>query len=767
MWLTNHLATIIFTLFIVSSIDEKYSSPLLLSQETEINDQTSVLFNEANRLYQLKQSRDVLALVDGADPKEPGYAEFLNIVGISALACRELEKAEIFLREAIQVKSDVALYFNNLGAVLIHLKRLDEAEACYRQALTLMLEYPEAHHNLSLLLMSQGRLKEGLQRYEQRYHPALGNPNSVAPFHLPFPQWRGQSLQGKSILLWPEQGYGDKIQFCCYCAELKRLGASRITLVCDGLVMPLLKTLSDVDAVVFKEEVDSLQTHDYWSLLLSLPLHCGTTLENIPADLPYLHASIERIARYLPLLPASGLKVGLVWKGASGHPNYNNRSLPHLSMLAPLWLIAGISFISLQKGQAEDEAVALMEGQPILALGKHIQDFADTAAIVSQLDLVICVDTSIAHLAGAMNKSCWVLLSAIQTDWRWFQESSDTPWYPEVMRLFRQKVDGNWAAVISDVVLALADWQRETHKLRILSPTNLEHYQWAEEVFASFTAQEIKTAKTDPSLESGKNTLSESFLPSSQKSPVNALIQEMNGLYLQGRFNEALALAEEAESREGGNADFLNAAAICAISAGEHELAESLLRRALDIKPDVPEAYNNLGLVLTELKYFNEAETCYRQALFLKSDYAYGYNNLGELFRKLMRYDEAESCFRQALTINLDYPEAHQNLSMLLNTLGRFTEGWQRHEQRYHPALTSMNTAAPFHLPFPQWRGQPLQGKSILLWPEQGHGDQIQFCRYCAELEAVRRGLDHTDLRWLSQGFVQNFGRCRCGAWQG
>jgi hypothetical protein len=215
-----------------------------------------------------------------------------------------------------------------------------------------------------------------------------------------------------------------------------------------------------VDAVV--TDPAKVPAHDYWSFSLSLPLHFATTVDTIPvAKLPYVHALPDRIAQWRDCLPAASVrKVGLVWKGQSQHKNDANRSLPSLASLAPLWSVPGVTFISLQKGQGEEEAAQPPAGQPLLALGAEMTDFSDAAAIVSELDLVICVDTAIAHLAGAMNKPCWVLLPAIGTDWRWQLDRRDSPWYPSI-RLFRQSDAEDWRTTISEVATALRAWANE------------------------------------------------------------------------------------------------------------------------------------------------------------------------------------------------------------------------------------------------------------------------------------------------------------------
>jgi hypothetical protein len=191
---------------------------------------------------------------------------------------------------------------------------------------------------------------------------------------------------------------------------------------------------------------------------LSLPLYFGTTLQTIPARVPYLSPLRERVEHWRKKFPFDGLRVGLVWKGSVLHDNDENRSLLHISALSPLWSVPGVTFVSLQKGQGEDDASHPPVGQPLIPLGRDIQDFADTAAIVARLDLIICVDTAIAHVAGALAKACWVMLPAIHTDWRWLKDQSDSPWYPKGMRLFRQSKFNDWTDVVEEVTVALKSW---------------------------------------------------------------------------------------------------------------------------------------------------------------------------------------------------------------------------------------------------------------------------------------------------------------------
>lgn len=387
----------------------------------------------------------------------PDYAEAHNNLGILLKGDGRLAEAEATYRRALELQPDRAEIHNNLGIMLKTNRRLAEAEAAHRCALALQPDYVEARLSLCLLLLSTGRYAEAWPLYESRYAPE--RKTLVVPFPtLPWPRWQGESLAGKSLVIWPEQGFGDYIQFVRYASLLKARGVSRLTLLCRAPLAPLLETVEGVDAVVTEES--RLPAHDYWCFVLSLPLRFSVTADTMgKAPTPYVHALPARVARWQKRLPARGRKVGLAWKGSPGHGNDAHRSLPGLASLAPLWRVPGVAFISLQKGQGEEEASSPPAGQPLTALGAQMEDFADAAAIVSQLDLVICVDTAVAHLAGALGKPCWVLLPAMDTDWRWLLERTDSPWYPS-LRLFRQSNLEDWRQTVDEVAKALKDWAR-------------------------------------------------------------------------------------------------------------------------------------------------------------------------------------------------------------------------------------------------------------------------------------------------------------------
>ncbi|MBF0180688.1 MAG: glycosyltransferase family protein [Magnetococcales bacterium] len=322
-------------------------------------------------------------------------------------------------------------------------KHSREAEAAYRHALRLHPGHADASWNLGLLLLSLGRLQEGWPLYEYRYHPQRQD-RQVIPHPWPFPQWQGEELTGKSLLVVCEQGFGDAIQFCRF---LPLLPAARITLLCHEVLIPLLATLPGVDHLTHR--IDQVGRHDFWTFLLSIPRHQNT----IPAPTP-LTPDRERIAHWRARLPRAGLRVGLVWRGSPANGVDAHRSLPGLPLLAPLWQVPGVTFISLQKGHGEEEAAHPPSDQPLLPIGPLLRDFADTAAVVAQLDLVIGVDTAVVHLAATLGTPCWILLPW-QADWRWMQTGATSPWYPHDTRLFRQPAPHAWDEVIREVTQAL------------------------------------------------------------------------------------------------------------------------------------------------------------------------------------------------------------------------------------------------------------------------------------------------------------------------
>lgn len=364
---------------------------------------------------------------------------------------KRLAEAEACLAEALDIDEASPDLWSRLGALYAAMRRDDEAGRAFQTALMIAPDHAEARFNASYLLLRQGRFEAGWAALEARdWYAGLAA-------RLPCPRWQGEALQGLSVLVGFEAGHGDMIMFSRFAAALKARGAARVTLLCHPALRRLFASLEAVDRVVaFDEELPADERWDLWTPPLSIPFHLGTRLETLPATLPYLRAEPGLMAHWRPRLPGEGLRVGLVWKGSRGFENDAERSLPSLATLAPLFEVEGISFVSLQKGAGEDEGRNPPAGMTLTHLGTDLRDFADAAAIVAQLDLLVSVDTAMAHLAGALARPCWLLLPDHLTDWRWLDHRDDSPWYPGVMRLFRQPAGGGWSAVVGSLTRMLA-----------------------------------------------------------------------------------------------------------------------------------------------------------------------------------------------------------------------------------------------------------------------------------------------------------------------
>ena len=337
--------------------------------------------------------------------------------------------------------------FINLAKGLADDGRLAEALAVYEEWLPVR-PYPSAHYDYGLALLTAGRLAEGWPHAEFRW---MDEPLLSKRIASNRPAWSGECLAGKTLLLRAEQGIGDTIQFLRYAPALKALGATVLLKVQEGFE-PFARGFPGIDRVL--DAGPTPVEFDYYVHPMSLPGVFGTDLATVPAPVPYLTPDPDRVARWRARIgPSDELKVGLVWAGNPAHLRDRFRSLP-LAQLAPLAGVPGVRFFALQKGSGERDAAAPPAGFLLENLGPELADFQDTAAALGELDLVVCVDTSVAHLAGALGRPVWVLLPR-PADWRWLADDECSPWYP-TMRLFRQRARGDWAEVIGRVRDALA-----------------------------------------------------------------------------------------------------------------------------------------------------------------------------------------------------------------------------------------------------------------------------------------------------------------------
>jgi Flp pilus assembly protein TadD len=412
-------------------------------------------YNRGNALEKLGRFAEAEASYRRALAPQPNYADALNNLGHVLNVVGRSAEAESLLRRALASRPDSPATLNNLGIALAALGRPREAIAAYREALRLSPDFPDAHNNLGYALLLVGDFEQGWEEHEWRWRM-----QNMAPGVRDFaaPPWRGEPLEGRTLLLHAEQGLGDTLQFCRYASIIARQG--RVVLEVQPPLARLASRMAGVAAVVARGE--TLPPFDAHLPLLSAPRALRTRLETIPAHTPYLEPDPAEAAAWRARLAAlPGPRVGLVWAGASrdGVPALAaidaRRSAP-LAALAPLAEVAGVSFVSLQKGAPAGEATEPPAGLILHDFTADLDDFADTAALIANLDLVISVDTSVAHLAGAMGKPIW-LLNRYDTCWRWLLGRDDSPWYPS-LRQFRQTAPGDWPDVIERVRDALRVW---------------------------------------------------------------------------------------------------------------------------------------------------------------------------------------------------------------------------------------------------------------------------------------------------------------------
>jgi Flp pilus assembly protein TadD len=383
----------------------------------------------------------------------PSHANATLNLGSTRQICNHVEEAEGLFRHALALGVDPARGNSNLSLALMEQARHDEAERCCREALAVKPHYSEARANLALALLAMGRLEEGWHQYESRWDvEAMGGPAPV----LPQPRWTGQTLNGETVLLYAEQGFGDTLQFCRY-APMVAAAGGRVVLVVPKALRRVVSSLHGV-AEILSEEDGVLPHFDYHCPLLSLPFAFGTTVETIPGPSSYLHADPSSWGDFLGELP--GLKVGLVWAGKSrtAQPHavaIDKRRSMRLAEMAPVFSVPGCSFVSLQLGPPRSQMRALQPDAQLRDPSSRMDDWADTAGLIAGLDLVIAVDTAVAHLAGALGKPVW-MLNRFDSCWRWFLQRDDSPWYPS-MRQFRQTSRGDWAGVMVRVREALAE----------------------------------------------------------------------------------------------------------------------------------------------------------------------------------------------------------------------------------------------------------------------------------------------------------------------
>jgi hypothetical protein len=396
--------------------------------------------------YQSKRNDLAVDLISKAIAIDPRNASSHSNLGNMFLQQGRPHEAIASYRKALDLSPKLTPSLNNLGNALKSQGRLDEAVAAYRKALDYAPDDPEIHYNLAMALLLRGDMESGWEEYEWRFKTPLFRT------HREFaqPQWRGEEAAGKTLLVHAEQGFGDTLQFCRY-APLGSARGLTVILEAPEPIVRLLGSLPGVDRIVVQGE--ALPQFDLHCPMLSMPLAFGTDLATIPGVTPYLRADAAEVAAWRQRLDATGIqgpRIGLAWAGSPRKElielaAVDGRRSIAPDLLSPLFELPGLRFFSLQK-----EGPAAPKHFPMIDLMEEMGDFADTAALVANLDLVISVDTSVAHLAGALGKPVW-LLDRSDPCWRWLLGRRDNPWYPS-LRIYRQQGPGDWDFVLAEVI---------------------------------------------------------------------------------------------------------------------------------------------------------------------------------------------------------------------------------------------------------------------------------------------------------------------------
>jgi hypothetical protein len=370
---------------------------------------------------------------------EPQNPRALQLLGVLAFQAGHASAGIDLVERAIRINPNVPDFHSNLGVIFKEIGRIDEAIACYRRALSFEGSAADYRWNLAVTLLARGEFAEGWEEFEWR----LRSPKLRLFRGLAQPQWNREDLEGKTILLHTEGGFGDALQFIRYLPLVARRGG-RVLLECQPELVRLFRQLPELEQIIARGE--ALPGFDYQIPLQSLPRIFRTDLTNIPGPVPYLAADPEIAAKWKEKLGSdSNRKIGLCWAGSlvAGE----DRRSRSLAIFAPLAGIGGVTFHSLQTGPEAGQAVPA--GMKLVDHHKELVDFAQSAGLVANLDLVISVDTSMVHLAGSMGKPVWTLLP-FSPDFRWLLGREDSPWY-RTMRLFRQEKRGEWGGVIARI----------------------------------------------------------------------------------------------------------------------------------------------------------------------------------------------------------------------------------------------------------------------------------------------------------------------------
>lgn len=666
---------------------------------------------------------------------DPANADAWSNLGVAERNHGFADLACWMQKQGALARPDHAESWSNLGISLMDAGREEEAKLAFLKAIKARPGYADAEMALGMLLMNEGDYTGGLPLYERRFQvETLG----IDRTRVRLPVWQGEDLTGKSILVLAEQGFGDAFQFVRYAALLKARGAAKVMVGCRRKIAALMATVPGVDGIV--RESDPVPALDYHVFMMSLPLLCGTTVETIPAAPAYIVADPDKVRRWAGWLGEKpGFRVGLVWQGNPDPQVDKGRSFP-LQVLAPLAGIDGVRLIALQKGAGEEqlETVDFAVERPPVGFDEGPDAFADTAALIMNLDLVITSDTAVAHLAGALGRPTWVILKS-HAEWRWLRGRSDSPWYPRT-RVFRRvagEVEAEPFAGVSGRVAEALSKLVEGDRVQLFETVESDV-----EVPALPSPQQRLAAAIRAHMAGDIAHAEPVYAALLHEDDMRAeALHMLGGLAVERlQYHRGYVLLRAAAALGLATPTFQTNYAIALRHVGRQEEAEACLRQSLTESPSA-EAYMTLGNLLRDTDRYDEALAAYRASLDLRPDLSKAHRGLGNALREIGRVDEAVASLDKALELQPGDAEtlidrAHAHLAA-----GHLPEGFADYEARWQGS-----EMVPRTFPMPRWTGEVLPDKVLLIHGEQGLGDQIQFGRFVT-LAAQRVGHVILELR--------------------